>query len=180
MKLLTTGGVRIAGWKFSSHHRLFPGKEEDCRMRWTKLLFTVLWFMAVGQGQNRSDLCQERCENSYNVCTSSADQQLSDCLANVISCNGGCDKGCPSGTPSGPPPEPGQCPTNQQCYSNYNAAVASCDANYSICSSSCVDQVPPGLVSRRLIKPPCTRPSDATWALLLHNLSGPEKLKVPL
>jgi len=143
---------------------------EDFWMRYATYLFALLWLAAFAHSQTY-DQCQQSCSNAYNLCTGTADQQLNDCLATAASCQGGCEKGCPSGTPSSP-----RCPTDQQCYSDHDAAIATCNANYFDCSTSCGGEVPP---SRAFRRHPGRPTKDAIWALLMRNLARPEKLKVP-
>ena|SRR5215510_4105082 len=149
---------------------------EGFGMRLIRLLLAVVGFAGAGYGQAS---CQQQCDNIQTVCTSNAFEQLNNCLANTGPCGKNmCSTGCPSGTTLLCDPK---YPSAQnQCYSDYNTAIAVCDANYSDCSNACSQLVLPGASRRKLRKHPQKRSSDATWALLMRNLSRPSKLNLPL
>lgn len=161
-------------------------------MKITRLALVVVCFFVAGYGQS---VCQQKCDNADNRCYNDAAQQYSTCVANAaagFSCAASCSapngSNCPNYTTQ-------DCQNNVQaqslsCCQTYNAQVAQCqktdddatavcDANYAYCSNNCTDQVPPGMAKRKLPKRPAPA-SDAMWALLVRNLSRPEKLNLAL
>lgn len=167
-------------------------------MKCATISFIVLCFAITGYAQSY-DQCQQQCTNIYNLCTSNADQQLSQCLAAVqagelqcVSCTNrnpgqecqtcSAPNGCPTGQPSCRSED--CCHSNaswqtSQCNSTHDAAIATCSQNYSDCSNNCANLIfPPGGGNNggaNLISV-----SDPILVVLMRNLSRPEKLKLTL
>jgi len=170
-------------------------------MRLAILLFGMMWFASTAQGQTRSDLCQQQCENGYNLCTNNADELLNQCLSSAQADHQQCSScvtnhfpgyncpscsapnGCPNGTPS--------CHTEdcclaasssqiEQCNSDHDQAISLCGTDYNNCLNSCGGEVPPAVAGRTSPSRPRKYLSEAAWALLIRNLSRPGNLGVTL